>query len=83
MFRTEALGVSPCLRRGSIDSTFYSQCSMVKTIEMILALPPVSIFDSIAAGVRNSFQIKPDFTPYLAFEPQQSNDQANLPLASQ
>ncbi len=56
---------------------------MVKTIEMILALPPVSMFDLIAVGVRNSFQIKPDFTPYLAFEPLQSNDQANLPLASQ
>ncbi len=78
-----ALGVSPCLRRGSIDSAFYSQCSMVKTIEMILGLPPVSIFDLIATDMRNSFQIKPDFTPYLAIEPQQSNDQANLPHASQ
>lgn len=55
----------------------------MKAIEMILGLPPVLMLDSIAAGMFNGFQIKPDFTLYLAFEPLQSNDQANLPPASQ
>ena len=80
--RTVALAISPYIRRGSIDSTFYSQCSMVKTIEMILGLPPMSLFDLIANDMRNSFQTKPDFTPYLAIEPRQSIYEVNPPLAS-
>lgn len=46
--RTVALAVSPYTRRGAIDSTFYSQVSMVKTIELILGVPSMSIFDLIA-----------------------------------
>ena len=80
--RTVALAVSPYIRRGSIDSTFYSQCSMVKTIEMILGLPSMSLFDLIANDMRNSFQAKPDFTPYVAIQPQQSIYEVNPPLAA-
>jgi hypothetical protein len=80
--RTVALAASPYIRRGSIDSTFYSQCSMIKTIEMILGLPPMSLFDLIANDMRNSFQAKPDFTPYLAIAPQQSIYEVNPSLAS-
>jgi YVTN family beta-propeller protein len=80
--RTVALAVSPYIRRGSIDSTFYSQCSMIKTIEMILGLPPMSLFDLIANDMRNSFQAKPDFTPYVAIQPQQSIYEVNPPLSA-
>jgi len=80
--RTVALAVSPYIRRGSIDSTFYSQCSMIKTIEMILGLPPMSLFDLIATDMRNSFQAQPDFTPYDAIEPQQSIYEVNPPLSA-
>ena len=80
--RTVALAVSPYIRRGSMDSTFYSQCSMIKTIEMILGLPSMSLFDLIANDMRNSFQSKPDFSPYVAMEPQQSIYEVNPPLTS-
>ena len=70
--RTVALAVSPYIRRGSIDSTFYSQVSMVKTIELILGLPPMSLFDLIANDMRQSFQNTPDLTSYHAIEPAQS-----------
>ena len=80
--RTVALAVSPYIRRGSIDSTFYSQCSMIKTMEMILGLPPMSLFDLIATDMRNSFQAKPEFTPYVAVQPQQSIYEVNPPLAA-
>jgi hypothetical protein len=33
--RTVALAVSPYVRRGAVDSTFYAQQSMVKTIELM------------------------------------------------
>ena len=70
--RTAALAVSPYTQRGAIDSTFYSQVSMVKTIELILGVPPMSIFDLIANDMRQSFQPIPNLTPYQAIEPAQS-----------
>jgi len=80
--RTLALAVGPYIRRGSIDSTFYSQCSMVKTMELILGLPTMSLFDLIANDMRNSFQADPDFTPYAAVEPKQSIYEVNPALNS-
>jgi len=64
--RTVAQVISPYSRRGAVDSTFYSQASMVKTIELILGLPTMSLFDLIANDMRNSFQPTPIFTPYTA-----------------
>lgn len=78
--RTVALAISPYIRRGTIDSTFYSQVSFIKTIEMILGLPSMSLFDLIANDLRNSFQATPDYTPYTAQVPRQSIYEANPPL---
>lgn len=78
--RTVALAVSPYIRRGAIDSSFYSQVSMVKTIELILGLPSMSLFDFIANDMRQSFQPSPDLTPYQAVEPQQSIYETNPDL---
>ena len=80
--RTVALAISPYIRRGAIDSTFYSQVSMVKTIEMILGLPPMSMFDLIANDMRQSFQKTPDFTPYEAIVPEQSIYELNPPVSA-
>ncbi len=70
--RTVALAISPYIRRGAIDSTFYSQTSLVKTIELILGRPTMSLFDLIANDLRNSFQLTPDYRPYTAEVPKQS-----------
>ena len=70
--RTVALAISPYIRRGALDSTFYSHLSMVKTIERMLGLPTLSIFDLISNDMRNAFQNTPDLTPYTAVEPKQS-----------
>src|SRR4030095_14784762 len=53
--RTVALAISPYVRRGSVDSTFYAHQSMVKTIELMLGLPTMSLFDLIATDMRASF----------------------------
>ena len=53
--RTIALAISPYIRRGAVDSTFYAQQSMVKTIELMLGLPTMSLFDLIATDMRASF----------------------------
>lgn len=70
--RTVALAVSPYTRRQHVDSTFYANQSIVKTIELILGLPTMSLFDLIATDMRAAFQDEPDFTPYSVVEPKQS-----------
>ena len=78
--RTVALAISPYTRRGAVDSTYYSHVSMVKTIERMLGLPTMSIFDLISDDMRNSFQMTPDDAPYTAVEPKQSIYQVNPSL---
>jgi hypothetical protein len=73
--RTVALAISPYARRGAVDSTFYGQPSMVKTVELMLGLPSMSIFDLVASDMRASFLndgAPPDLTLYTAVEPRQS-----------
>lgn len=83
--RTVALVASPHARRGVVDSTFYSQPSMVKTIELMLGLPALSMFDLVASDMRASFMVaneKPDFTPYTALEPAQSLYDVNVKVGA-
>jgi YVTN family beta-propeller protein len=73
--RTVALVASPYAKRGAIDSTFYGQPSMVKTIELMLGLPALSAFDLVATDMRASFLgagEPPDFTPFTSLVPAQS-----------
>jgi YVTN family beta-propeller protein len=79
--RTVALAISPYIRRGLVDSTFYSHTSMLKTIELMLGLPTLSVFDLIASDMRNSFQSTPDFAPYDALTPKQPLDEMNAMLS--
>lgn len=72
--RTVALVASPWARRGALDQTFYSQPSMVKTIELMLGLPALSMFDLVATDMRASFRgpgEAPDLTPFTAQVPTQ------------
>ncbi len=77
--RTVALALSPYVRRGHIDSTFYAHPSIAKTIELILGLPTMSLFDLIANDMRASFHDVADFSPYAAVVPKQSLDDVNPP----
>jgi hypothetical protein len=78
--RTIAFAVSPYIRRGHVDSTFYSHQSILKTIELILGLPAMSIFDLIAHDMRASFTGTPDLTPYEAVTPKQDLFEINPPV---
>ncbi|HCV43590.1 MAG TPA: hypothetical protein DGH68_08910, partial [Bacteroidetes bacterium] len=64
--RTEALVISPYTKRGFVDSDMYSTSSMVRTMELILGLPPLSQFDAAAMPMYNSFTAQPDLSPYVA-----------------
>lgn len=64
--RTIAFAISPYVRRGKVDSTLYSTCSMLRTIELILGMKPMTQFDAAAVPMFNAFQPKPNLAPYHA-----------------
>jgi hypothetical protein len=64
-FRTTGYVISPYSRLKSVNSTYYTQPSMVRTIEQILGLPPMNIQDAIANLMTDCFRSEPDFTPYI------------------
>jgi YVTN family beta-propeller protein len=62
--RTVGLVISPYVRREAVDSTQYSTVSMVRTMELILGLPPLSQYDAAARPMFASFSAEPDLRPY-------------------
>jgi DNA-binding beta-propeller fold protein YncE len=62
--RSTAFVISPYAKRGAVDSTMYSTSSMLRTMELILGLRPMSQFDAAATPMFNSFQATPDLRPY-------------------
>lgn len=64
--RSVALVASPFVKRKSVDSTLYTTCSILRTMELILGLPPMSQYDAAAAPMYNAFQEKADSTAYAA-----------------
>ena len=62
--RSVALVISPYTKRKHVDSTLYSTTSMLRTMELILGLAPMSQFDAAARPMFNSFTSKPDVTAY-------------------
>jgi DNA-binding beta-propeller fold protein YncE len=67
--RTVALVISPYARRGFVDSTMYSTTSMLRSMELILGLRPMSQFDAAARPMYASFQSRPNFEPYTHVVP--------------
>ncbi len=67
--RTMGLVISPYIKRGTVDSTLYSTASMLRTMELILGLPPLTQYDEAAKPMFNSFTSKADLTPYTLVAP--------------
>ena len=77
--RVVALVISPYTKREHVDSTMYSTASMLRTMELILGLKPMSQFDAAARPMYNSFTAKPDVTKYKAVMPKTDLDAVNKP----
>ena len=77
--RTVAMVISPYTKRRFVDSTCYNQTGMVKTIELILGLPPMNQLDLSATAMRNCFQDKPDLSGYTAQAARIALDEMNPP----
>jgi len=79
--RVVALVISPYTKRKFVDSTMYSTSSMLRTMELILGLKPMSQFDAAARPMYHSFQPKPDVTPYMHVVPKTDLNAKNPPDA--
>ncbi|MEO8587521.1 MAG: alkaline phosphatase family protein [Acidobacteriota bacterium] len=64
--RTVGLVISPYTRRGGfVDSTMYSTVSMLRTMELILGLPPLSQHDASATPMTAAFSDAPSPAPFV------------------
>src|SRR5258708_4343011 len=70
--------ISPYTKRNYVDSTMYSTSSMLRTMELILGLKPMSQFDAAARPMYNSFTAKPDLTAYTHEKPKTDLDAKNV-----
>ena len=65
-YRTTAYIASPYAKRGAVVSTRYNQTSVLRTIELILGLPPMNQMDATATPMSDCFTDVPDLTPFTA-----------------
>jgi YVTN family beta-propeller protein len=79
--RTVALVISPYCKRKHLDSTQYATVSMLRTIELILGLKPLSQYDAGARPMFGCFTNKLDLTPYQHLPAQINLDAKNGELA--
>jgi len=79
--RTVALVASAFTRRGTVDSTMYSSASVLRTMEMLLGLPPMTQYDAAATPMWASFQLEPDLRAFKARPAQVPLDEKNSPSA--
>jgi YVTN family beta-propeller protein len=62
--RSIAFVASPFVKRHFVDHTMYSTSGMLRTMELILGLPPMSQYDAAATPMWRCFTSKPDASPY-------------------
>ena len=79
--RSIALAISPFSRRRSVDHTMYTTAGVLRTMELILGLPPMSQYDASATPMYAAFQPTPTATPFVHVAPRVSIDEKNPPAA--
>ncbi|MBC7653164.1 MAG: glutaminyl-peptide cyclotransferase [Oligoflexus sp.] len=62
--RSPILVISPYTKRGEVIHTMYSTSGALRTMELILSLPPMSQYDASAKPFYDCFTDKPNFKPY-------------------
>jgi hypothetical protein len=75
--RSLAIVVSPFSRRRVVDSTMYTTSGILRTMELILGVPPMSQYDAAATPAYNAFQSTPTLTPFAHLEPRIPIDEKN------
>jgi DNA-binding beta-propeller fold protein YncE len=79
--RSVALVASPFAKRGFVDHTFYTTTGVLRTIELVLGLPPMSLYDAAAAPMYAAFQATPNQAAFQRRIPAVDTNEKNLPSA--
>ncbi len=75
--RSPAFVVSPYTYKRGIDSNLYNTAAMLRTMELILGLKPMTHFDAAARPMAAAFGPSPNTAPYVAVKPKQSLEERN------
>ncbi len=79
--RSPAFLISSYVKRRTVDSTMYNTASMLRTIEFLLGLRPMTQFDAAARPMTAAFQAAPDPAVYTAEKPRIPLDAKNAATA--
>ncbi|RZL00053.1 MAG: hypothetical protein EOO62_24255, partial [Hymenobacter sp.] len=75
--RSPAFVISPYTRRGTVNHTLYTTAGVLRTLELVLGLPPMSQYDAAARPLFGCFQATPSLAPYQAKAAQVGLDTRN------
>ncbi|HZQ45430.1 MAG TPA: phosphoesterase, partial [Verrucomicrobiae bacterium] len=81
-YRTTAYVASPYTKRHAVVSTSYNQPGLLRTMELMLGLPPMNQMDASATPMFDCFNHEPDFTPFDSVTNNIPLDQMNPPPAA-
>lgn len=80
--RSPAFVLSPYTRGRGLDSSMYNTVSMLRTMELILGVKPMTMHDAGARPMFAAFRAQPDLRPYTALPPRVSLDERNAASAT-
>ena len=75
--RSVGLVISPFTRGKGVDHTLFTTASMLRSIELILGISPMSQYDASATPMFSIFAPKPDLAPFTVEQPRQSLTEKN------
>ena len=81
-YRTSGLIISPYSQLGRTVHTNYNQISMLRTIELILGLPPMHTIDATALPMFDCFTNTRTSTPYTTLPNRIPLDEMNKPFSA-
>ena len=79
--RTTGQVISAYTKRKSVDNTFYTTSSMLRTMELLLGLPPMSQFDAAANPMYASLSDTADLSGYTHVKPSIDLEERNVKTA--
>jgi len=75
--RSTCLVISPFMKKHDVNHTLFTTASMLRTMELILGLPPMSQYDAAATPMFNAFTTLADTGRYTAEEPRWDLNERN------
>jgi DNA-binding beta-propeller fold protein YncE len=80
--RSIVLAISPFTHRGAIDSSMYNQVSVLRSVELILGLRPMTQFDAAARPLTAAFTGASNAVPYAAEKRRAAAERSATPVRS-